>query len=175
MNFTAIEDALFAWVQTASGLPASKVMWSRQKAPQPEAPYLEMRLSSIQQFGLDWLDTEDAAVPAPEAELDFHSRGTRSAVLTLRCFSVDGIGSSSAEAILEAIRAAVVLPSIADALNTALVGVGSFGDIQSLDGIINSTLLEPRSSMTVTLFLAQQVTEQGTYIETYELDPTITP
>lgn len=66
-----------------------------------------------------------------------------------------------------------MLPSIADPLDTAEIGIGSFDDVQSIDGIVNSTILEPRALLSIQLFLAQEKTETGTYIETVELEGTI--
>lgn len=57
--WTAMEDALHAWVVAGSGLPATSVLWENQGASRPDGPFISMRLSSIEARGQDWIQVED--------------------------------------------------------------------------------------------------------------------
>lgn len=58
-TWTAIEDAIHAWVVAGSGLPATSVLWEGQGAPRPAGAFVSMRLSSIESRGHDWIQVED--------------------------------------------------------------------------------------------------------------------
>lgn len=50
-----IEDALYAWVAAASGVP---VIWEHQNAPRPAAPYVSLLLATVEPTGRDWDGSE---------------------------------------------------------------------------------------------------------------------
>lgn len=57
-TWTAIEDAIHAWVVAGTGLPGTSVLWENQGAPRPAGAFVSMRLSSIEARGHDWIQVE---------------------------------------------------------------------------------------------------------------------
>ena len=108
-------------------------------------------------------------------ELYVRARGPREFELTIQAFSDTPVGLSSAVATLEAVRARFELPSVREALSNAGIGVARFAPIQKIGGVVGSTTFEPRARMLVSGFLASEVSETATYIETADLveDPPI--
>jgi hypothetical protein len=174
MSVFAVNSAIATWILTGSQLSADRVIWARQKAGVRPKPYIEMRITRTK-HGTQWLVTKDAISPTPGRELEYTAQGAPVATLTLRCFASDAIDDDSPEEILSRVQLAAQFPTILEGLRAAGIGLGRFEDVSSMDGVINSTILEPRASMSVSLHLAAQMSEFGTYIETYELEQVAIP
>jgi hypothetical protein len=67
--WTAVEDAIHAWVVAGSGLPAASVLWENQGAPRPAGAFVSMRLSSIEARGHDWLQVENNPLVIPNTRV----------------------------------------------------------------------------------------------------------
>ncbi len=116
-------------------------------------------------------------------EIQHKARGTREIRLTIQVFQGDttlssGAASPAAEAatptqLAEQILAYVRLPSIRDALRAAGVGYLGPGPVNSLDGSLGFSVFEPRATVDVRLHAVSEVVEDGTVIETVELEPTV--
>lgn len=169
MNWTTIENAIVAWM-LESGLDASKMHWSQQNADRPAAPYIAMRLTGITKSGSDWNTAVDNPSPSAGEEITVYTRGPREATLEVQCFSVDGFGAASALAYLTKVATAMGKGSVRAALDAAGVGIGNVTPVQSIDGFIGDTIFEPRAIMSVNLFLAEETSENTTYIETVEVE-----
>ena len=103
-------------------------------------------------------------------ELSQRARGPRTGILTLQCFAGAPTGGAatgitSPTAILHDAVTSYVMESINAALVTAGIGVAGFDQIQSLDGVVNTTRFEPRATVTVRLHLASELVETSTYIQ----------
>lgn len=163
---TDVEAALQAWVLGASGLATGKVYWAQQtNAPRPAAPCIALRLTDDRQVGHDWVDVDDNG----DDTFTYAARGVRTATLTLQCFAVDATGVSTAVALLKKVRDKARLSTYADALDAADVSIGSFEAIQSIDGIVNAVVFEPRAVMAVSLHLTSEESEAGNIIEHVEI------
>jgi hypothetical protein len=169
-----IENAIHEWITQATELPAEQVMWSRQKAPQPTRPYVDMVINRSRSPGTDWLSIDDNPGGDAGEEIKYQQRGSRILTLSLRCFGTDPTGTSEPLEILEKIRDSHLLPSTHDALATVGVGVGAMSDVTALEMIIQSTIIEPRAMMTIELHVARERTSLGTFIETVEVEGTVT-
>lgn len=161
--WTTVEDAVHAWVATASGITGSKVIWTGQNGARPAVPYIEVGLD-VQRLGQDWIDTADAASPSPENEIDYLARGNRRLIVTINAYGTPSTGTSTAKALLDAVMSKFKLPSIHDALVVAGVGVSTFGDIIDISAALNTSKIETRASLEAVAFLASEVSETGTYI-----------
>jgi len=95
--------------------------------------------------------------------------------LALQCYGGDASDDGSPEAILTKVKTRSVLPSVADALRAAGVGLATFSAVQPLEFQFEGAI-DVRATMTVTAHVADVETELGTIIETAELsqDPPIT-
>lgn len=162
MQMNTLEDAIYTWVATASGLT---VDWAAQNQPAPAGPYITMRMRSIRPVGSDWVTVEDNPSPSSGAEVLYKVRGMRRVTLSLQCFAGTPIGASGAASILTDVLTAVSLPSRSAALAAAGVGISNLSDVQAIDGVVGSTLLEPRATAEVVFYATAELVETGTYIE----------
>lgn len=170
MVWSTIEAAIHAWVVAGTGLSASAVLWAQQAAPEGAAAYATIRPMALQRIGQDWIDVTDAAVPAAGAEIKHNARGVRVLTLVVTVYKGGHRGTTSPLARAEGFVAAARLPLRREALNAAGVGVGSFGPVQSIDGVVGLTTFEPRAMVEARLNLASEVSELGTYIESCEIE-----
>lgn len=96
------------------------------------------------------------------AEILRAAQGVRRVILDVTCFGTSGIGSQGADQILDA--AVAFQPLIHSTLNAAGLSVLKFGRVQSTDGVIDSTVFEPRAILEVTLMMTSQVAIPWTII-----------
>lgn len=170
-QWVALEDAVHAWVVSGSGLTAARVLWAQQRAPQPGAAYISLRILGLRQVGHDWTDVVDNPTPTAGAEILHRARGVRELTLGLQCFAAAATGTAGAVALLEAVRAAAALPTRRDALRAAGLGILGFGSVTSIDGFVGGHgIFEPRATLDVRCHVASQVSEAGTFIEFVEVE-----
>src|SRR5690606_8637414 len=133
-NTDAVEDAIFEWVVAGSGLSEDHVIWSGGRGPQPRGCYISMTLGDERNFGGDWVRKTDVPDPEDGAEIEYTATGVRLVTLTLECFAAgDAWETARPDRRLARVKDARVLPSIADLLRSANVGVGPIGPVQSLN------------------------------------------
>lgn len=169
MSWGAIEVALRSWALVA-GVP---VIWGQQDGERPAAPYISLLVTNVQQVGQDWLEIGDNPKPVAGAEVIAYARGQRRVTLSVQCFAGPATGDSSPARLLEAMRSARKLPSVADALNDAGVGVLSFAPILTLGGVVGGHF-EPRAAMDIYLLVTSEVSETATYIQHVQVTDQIT-
>lgn len=163
MNWTAIENAIYVWVSTASGLTT---IWSGQDSPTPTGAFVAMRFEEIANNGVDANWSEPTAGEPAGSELTFNTLGWRRAVLSLTYFPGTATGSGAAMGVLEKVALYARKPSQNALLNAAGVGVMDFEPVRKIDGLINVIDFEPRAFMNVILSLASSTTETETVIDT---------
>ena len=98
-------------------------------------------------------------------EIKHTVRGPRTALLEIRYFADTSDAVAAGVTVLEAVKSKCRLPSISDALVTAKIGIGSFSAITSVPQLINKAVFQPRHQLDVTLHLASEQSETGTFIE----------
>lgn len=103
------------------------------------------------------------------AEIKHTVRGTRRLTISIQCYGADATEAVRPSAILNDVMTKALFPSIADPLDTAGIGLAIFSEIQEFDVPLGSTT-EPRGLLTVTAHLAEEVSEDGTYIETADAE-----
>lgn len=163
------QAAIKTWVTSATGLAAAKVIMTGQGGPRPAPPFVEVAVD-IAGIGQDWVDNEDD--PDDAGATIYTARGTRRLTLTFVCYAASQAALTSALGYLEAVRSALVLPSVNDALDAAGIGIGEIGPAVSMGEIV-AAQWEPRGRMEATGFMASEITEAGSYIETVEVEGTI--
>jgi hypothetical protein len=167
--WTTAENALRAWVLSASGLPEERVIWMDEAGVRPQSTYIAMRIDAVTRVGLDWLIYDDAPVPAPGEELRSRARGHRTALLHFQCFAPEGSGGLATRVLTDVVAA---IPLHVYALDEGGVGVGDASPVQYVEGPRGS-ILEPRAFTEVTLHLASELEARETYIERVNI--TVTP
>lgn len=154
-----LEDAIWTWVHTGSGLAADHVIWS-DRGPIPAGTYIELRLKGSKRVSSDWLLSERTN----DNRIIHHARGTRNPTLELTCFAGATVGSNRCEAILDRVLTSYSLPTVAAVLKAGQVGVGTIGPIRTVDGM-RGQMFDPRAIVEVTLHTMTDVSEEGHSIE----------
>lgn len=163
MNATA-ENAIHAWVHQASGLAADRVLWEGRH-PYPSGAWILMRVDAGGAFGQPWLDREPEGVD----EIEYTARGLRRATLQLQAIAGAEGGESSCVALLELVIAKRKLPSFAQALAAARVGVLSDGPVRWV-AASRGDRFEPRAVVDIELTLPFEVSEVGPAIKHVEVE-----
>lgn len=160
IDFTAAENALHAWVTTATGLGAQQVVWPG--GPRPVGAYVALRITGMTAIGRDSAVAERAATPTPGAELTMRITGARSARFGLQAFGAAG------KSLLDRVVAAAARPTVRQALRVAGVGLGPIGAINVLDGDRDG-LFEERAVLDIVIHVGSADSEAATYIQHVEI------
>jgi L-asparaginase/Glu-tRNA(Gln) amidotransferase subunit D len=86
------------------------------------------------------------------------------------CFDGDATGAASASGILEDVRSKQRLPTIHAALKAAGVAVTYRGPVTYVPGIRGTARFEPRATLELRCVVANEVTENTTYIASVEVE-----
>jgi len=169
MNFTAIENALRAWVLTASNLDEQHVIWSNQDGNRPSGDVITLKLGDGIPLGaFDAIEEKtDLARPAGQ-EVELQVQGPREMVLAIQCFTDSDSGDATARAVLSTVQTKARLPSIAAALEAAGVSIFDLGRVQYVPAI-NGTDFEGRAVLEVRLYVVDTASEFTSYVSTVEV------
>lgn len=182
IDFEAVETAMRAWVMAGTGLASSRVCLA-DDGPRPDddgTPYVSISGLEPLQRGHDGVRVTDTpgAVLGDGEEITHTARGMRQLDVRFQCFggTVPGraaTGSGSPVAMLSGVVAARALPTAADALREAGVGVGVMGKVQWVSTGRVDSIFEPRAVLDVTCFVGSETTERGTFIQKARITPEI--
>lgn len=114
--------------------------------------------------------SDTAATVRAGAEVLMTARGSREALVSIQCFGADAVGADSPRALLERVRAAAVLPSRRAAFVTAGIGMTPLAAVQSIGGVVGSSVFEPRATLEARIFITSEVSETGTFIESVAIE-----
>lgn len=172
-DWGAVQDAIRAWVKTASGLADGAVIWSHQDGPRPSRPFMTVRLTAITATGDDWVESlYDGDRPAGQ-EIEKRVTGTREITVSVQAYTGSSTGSSTATALLTKVQIALALPSIRAALNDAGIGVLSRGSVTDLSAVLEDKF-EGRAALEARFTTTDDISEYIGYIETVEVTETTT-
>jgi hypothetical protein len=108
------------------------------------------------------------------SEIDHKVQGLREFVLEVRCFDASPAGSNMAVALLNNVITKAQLPSVRNALIAAGIGISRFEPVLDVTSAVGQTVLEPRAHLRVFGYLADEVSETGTFIERTDVTHTNT-
>ena len=172
--WSTVELGLRTWISTGIGVNLDHVLPQPLRGPRPTSPYAAYKINIAPQ-GRDWEKIEDATAPVtPGEEIVVSAIGVRRLTVSVQVWGDPVAGSSSAKGLLEQLIGKSYLPSLRDILRTAGVSLLSWGTIQSLDQVINSTSQDVRAALDITMTVSSSVSEPATYIEFAETEGTIT-
>ncbi len=163
MNATA-EDAIHDWVRLASGLAAEQIVWEGRH-PYPTGAWILMRVDAGGGFGRPWVDRTAAA----EDNVLYTARSVRRATLQLQLIAGEEGGEASCIALLEQVIGKRHLPSFAEPLKLAGVGVLTEGAVEWRQATRGSAF-EPRAVVDIYLTLGSEFTELGPAIKHVEVE-----
>src|SRR5262245_40023776 len=115
-----IEDAIRAWVKSASGLDDQHVIWAHQTGTRPSSTFIDIALGDLLPIGTtdELLTTYHSGAPVGQ-EIEIKARGQREFGVTIQCFGAPVTGNSSARAILSKVQTALSAPTPRAALHVA--------------------------------------------------------
>ncbi len=174
LSFPAIESALVACVETASGL-TGKVVLAPQTAPQPAMPYATVRISGPRPAGGPWpriIQSFDAAQPAGQ-EVGLQAVVDEELTVSLQVFTPLPYGAASARALMAQIRVALALSTSLDPLRAAGLALVDVGDIQDLSALLD-TAFQGRAAMDLRFLVADDVMERTGYVGSVGISGTVT-
>lgn len=174
VSWNTVRAAVHAWIVRGSGLAAERVRWAGQpdmaKADTATGAYITLRIVAAPSVGQDGMKAERNL----DDSITYHVYGARYALLSVQCFGPSTVGSGDPMAVLESVITARTLPSVANALRQANIGIGDLNGPTSVDGVSKGFDFEPRAVLNVGLHLTSLASEVGNAIETFEVDSTIT-
>lgn len=168
LQWTTIENQLWTWIQTRSGLAPERVIWAAQNSPRPAAgPYITLAIRLVKAVGTGWVKKIVNPTPTAGAEIIHVARNMQRCTLEVTYWGGEPLGPTSGAAILNTIIESLALPSVYESL-TAL-GVAQSTPVQIITGVVGSTLVEPRARLDLVFFAPSELTETGTYVENVEV------
>lgn len=163
LSWTAIEDALVAWLESAAGVGA---IWANQTGEQPLMPYGTLKITGPRQSTPtpEVANVTNLDNPAgQEIEQTVIMRGE----ITVSCqvFSQVTAGAGTARELLQQARIALFLPARRQALADAGLALVQAGDTQDLTALLETTW-QSRAAMDVRFNVVDTATERTGYIAT---------
>lgn len=172
MNLAPIEDALRAWVKTATGLPDGQVYFANQNGPQPGAsgqlPFVTILVAGdvLRMGALDEFSTStNLAAPAGQ-EITQATQGPRDLAVSVQAFgegTITKTGVVTAPQLLAACQTALGLESVRYALNAAGLAPYDMGEIRRLDEVVE-TGFQGRATLDLRFYSGDYQSETNGYI-----------
>lgn len=138
LDFTAIEAAIGAWLQTGTGLAASWILKRNDKVPQPAMPYVEFDVPMPQSpDGRDELRSSYNAAAAAGAEVVQTTRGNRETTVSVQIRTSPATGALTARSYAQGALNALGLPAVRASLlaaGLARIDVSGIRDLSDRSG-----------------------------------------
>jgi hypothetical protein len=171
-TLASIRAAIMAWVLPASGLANGQIYWADQDAPAPTGNYVALRLPAFLDIGSmhdqnQYIDhSNDMPPPAAGQEIEDINGGTAEMTLSIQAFVTPVVGTISSEGaytLMNAIKGALFLPDVRDALNDAGLSPFDFGQVQNLAQVAGGQF-EGRAALDVRFYVPETASERVGYI-----------
>ena len=172
MNWTAIEDALHAWVVASTGYPASRVLWRDQNANAKVADHITLHLSGPIVLGTDELKSTTDLLQPPGQEVTLSVRGDREWSLQVECFTGQVTTSSDAKSVLSVLQTVGQLPSKLAILDAEGITLFDLGSIQYTPEV-QEVEYQGRAILLMRLYSRDAASEKTGYIAEVEITDTV--
>jgi hypothetical protein len=175
IDWVAIENAIHAWVTTASGLAGNQVIWTNQngirpgQSPPAEAPFITLQLGSPQVEGQSFLQTKTDLTRSAGQEIELQANALQRLTCSVQAFGSSTTGNNSAGALLSQVETKLRLPSLRSALNAAGLSPFNVGPIKDITQLF-ATAYESRAVLNVLFYVQEQASEFTGYIESVEIE-----
>ncbi len=158
------EDAIWAWVQAATGLPEGSVVWADQNDAQRARPFVTLRIGDHLQVGaVDAVQSyTDLTRPAGQ-EVELRVEALRDFAVTVQAFTSQTHGTPSARTLLQRVQTALGLPSVREALRAAELVPYDAGSVINLSAL-DVADFEGRASLGVRFYTADTASEYVGYM-----------
>jgi hypothetical protein len=163
VDLSTIKTGLWTWAKTEAGIPEAQVVWAEQNSPQPNTPYVTLRIASLVKVGDDY-------IPMPNASGAVKITGNRDFTLGIQGFGPGSLG------ILETLRGSLAKQSVKETFYAAKIALVNTEDVLNITELVE-TRFQERGSLDVFLRTYSEVTDNLGAIEKVEVteeyyDPT---
>ncbi len=163
VDFSSIKTAIHNWVVAASGLAGDHVVWSPLRdtrgnpIPRPVGTFVSLSIPGLRSPGFD--DNPKYTVNDAGDTFTQSLLGPRILILFVQVFqgSPTGADDVGALSLLNDILAGAAKDSIALALSTAKVAIGTYDDAQHVPAKYNDAKQELRAFSTVKIFVGSKL------------------
>lgn len=167
MNESAIRDAIWDWVNKATGLSDERLFWEGQRTPASNDSYVTLALNGIVNDGMDERVYTTLETPTEEADLAVTLRGPRDLVLTIQAHNLGPVGSNANTQLLNKVISYIGFPSV-QAFFAGKLGIGPITPIVSIPGS-ESEQYDPRASVDVNIHAVSSFNENVASIQHVEV------
>lgn len=172
MDWTAIENALHAWVVSSTGYASNRVLWRDQDANAKAADHITLHLSGPIVLGTDEVKSTTDLLQPPGQEVTLSVRGDREWSLQVECFTGQVTTSSDAKSILSALQTVGQLPSKLAILDAQGITLFDLGNIQYTPDI-QEVGYQGRALVLMRLYSRDEASERTGYIAEVEITDTV--
>lgn len=172
MNWTALEDALQAWVVSATGYASNRVLWRDQNANAKVADRITLHLNGPIVLGCDELGSSTDLLQPAGQEITLSVRGDREWSLQVECFTGDTTTTSDAKSILSKLQTVGQLPSKLALLDAQGISLFDLGSVQYTPEI-REVAYQGRALLLMRFYSRDVATEKTGYIAEVEVTDTV--
>jgi hypothetical protein len=166
IDYSAITEAVRAWVRDSLSLPDGKVILQDQTGQELTPPYATVRIStSSKPFGTDFADSVTDLARAQGQEVELSTTGPRNILAAINVYTLGAFGGAGATAMLANARDRLELDSVVAAFGAAGVAVVDTSDVQNLSALLE-TNFQGRAHLELTLGASSSDSERVGFIET---------
>lgn len=169
INWTTIKDVIHAWVVSATGLTATRVLFGGQNAIRPPGvtdAWISIWIPVSEDHYFGWVEYLDNPSPTPGQELIKRTHGTAEITGQVTCFGPKGATDTTEACVYTSeLLASSNVEEVTTPLWNAGVGLQQMSPATNVGGTINVTRIEPRSQFTFTFHTATVVDRFITFIE----------
>lgn len=172
MDWTAIEDALHAWVVASTGYASNRVLWRDQNANAKVADRITLHLNGPIVLGCDELGSSTDLLQPAGQEITLSVRGDREWSLQVECFTGDTTTTSDAKSILSKLQTVGQLPSKLALLDAQGISLFDLGSVQYTPEI-REVAYQGRALLLMRFYSRDVATEKTGYIAEVEVTDTV--
>lgn len=172
MDWTAIEDALHAWVVSSTGYASNRVLWRDQDANAKVADHITLHLSGPIVLGTDELRSSTDLLQPAGQEIKQSVQGDREWSLQVECFTGAVTTSSDAKSILSNLQTVGQLPSKLALLDAQGISLFDLGSVQYTPEI-REVAYQGRALLLMRFYSRDVATEKTGYIAEVEVTDTV--
>jgi len=172
MDWTAIEDALHAWVVASTGYPANRVLWRDQDANAKVADRITLHISGPIVLGTDEQATATDLLQPAGQEITLSVRGDREWSLQVECYTGATTTTSDAKSILSKLQTVGQLPSKLALLDAQGITVFDHGSVQYTPEI-REVAYQGRALLLMRFYSRDVASEKTGYIAEVEITDTV--
>lgn len=172
MDWTAIEDALHAWVVASTGYASNRVLWRDQNANAKVADRITLHINGPIVLGNDELASSTDLLQPAGQEITLYVRGDREWSLQIECYTGQTTTTSDAKSIMSKLQTVGQLPSKLALLDAQGISLFDLGSVQYTPEI-REVAYQGRALLLMRFYSRDVATEKTGYIAEVEVTDTV--